>query len=430
MDSYYIYSLPGFTTKPTVTMSDQILPETVSNILSRCDVATIGRCKCISKQWRDIIESTHFMKLHLDYATNTSSAAVFFKELFDEALFQASMKHLDSRYVPITSQVMPFVLIGSCNGLLLLHKKQTQDFCIVNPATDKHAYLPHLLPTCNDDAAIGYGFGYDSVNDDYKVIRIAQESGPGKTGFFRTEITVTCVKKRAIELDEMPYFMKPLANGLFLAGALHWLMCRYDHKNMLLIVGYDLATNETRELPLPDLKGELKDFKFEDCVVGLGILRTWLSISTNYGNGMTVGFWAMKEYGVEESWSKLFSFSLAHMSCALVRPLGLSNSDNLVVLELDRTRLILYDRMAKDVTGLEHKAFGEAMVCFRSIAPLPSAENGQTDENNQSSQDQNRSTRKKRDDFLWKGFKLISWSWMVNRVSTCVMKFFWWNRRN
>ncbi|XP_050227025.1 F-box protein CPR1-like [Mercurialis annua] len=400
-------------------MSDQILPEIVSNILSRCDVATIGRCRCISKQWYAVIESTHFMKLQVDYATNTISAAVFFKDLFDETLFQAPMRNLDMRSVPIISQVKPFSLVGSCNGLLLLHKNQTPDFCILNSLTKKHVYLPHLLPSSlvgtdrNNDAcvnALGYGFGYDSVNDDYKVVRIVQELDPAKTGFLRTEMTVTSVKNRVIKLHEMPYFMEPLANGLFVAGVLHWLMGKYNHEKMHLIVGYDLATNEIRELPLPDLKGERKDLKFEGsttigCRVGLGLLRTWLSISTNYGNGMSVGFWAMKEYGIKESWTKLFSFSLAHMSCDLVRPLGLSENDNLVFLELDRKRLILYDRKAKDVTSLMHKAQGEAMVCFRSIAPLPSAKNGQTDEKHQSSQDQ-KSKRKKRDNFLSKGFKL------------------------
>ncbi|XP_055961503.1 uncharacterized protein LOC130015422 [Mercurialis annua] len=180
-------------------MSDQILPEIVSNILSRCDVATIGRCKCISKQWRGIIESTHFMKLQLDYATNTNSAAAvfFFKELFDETLFQTPMSNLDMRSVPTISQVRPFSLIGSCNGLLLI-----------------------------------YGLGYDSLNDDYKVVRIAHKCVPGRT-----------------------------ANGLFVGGVLHWLMAKYNHGKMLLILGYDVGTDEIRELPLPDLKDELKEFK-------------------------------------------------------------------------------------------------------------------------------------------------------------------------
>ncbi|XP_055961357.1 F-box protein CPR1-like [Mercurialis annua] len=402
-------------------MSDQILPEIVSNILSRCDVATIGRCKCISKQWRGIIDSTHFMKLQLDYASNINSAAVFFKDLFDETLFQAPMRNLDMRSVQTISQVKPFSLVGSCNGLLLLHKNQTQDFCIMNPLTKKHVYLPYLLPSSflgtgrNNDAcgnALGYGFGYDCVNDDYKVVRFVQELDHAKTGFLRTEMTVTCVKKRATILDQIPYFMNPSANGFFAGGTLHWLMAKYNHDNVHLIVGYDLATNKIRELPLPDLKGERKDLKFEGsttigCRVGLGLLRTWLSISTNYGNGMTVGLWAMKEYGVEESWTKLFSFSLARMSCGLVRPLGLSENDNIVLLELDWKRLVWYDRKAKDVTNLVHKALGGAMVCFRTIAPLPSAENGPTDEKNQFSQDQNRPTRKKkRDEFLSKGFKL------------------------
>ncbi|XP_050228788.1 F-box protein CPR1-like [Mercurialis annua] len=394
-------------------MSDQIPLEIVSKIISRCEAAALGRCRCVSKQWRALIGSPHFIKQHLEYATRANFSSVFFKQ--QSSLVQASMDSTATFSVPITDEVKPFFIVGTCSGLLLLRKNQTHDFCILNPTTNQHVYLKKLLPSDFLSQAtavfLGFGFGYDSGKDDYKVIRIAQEFNPATMGYLRTEMVISSVKKKALKFVKMPYFIQTTL-GFFSDGALHWLMGKYNHENLRLIVGYDLATGEFRELPLPDFRKDAEDFKCKgnvtvDCSMGVGQLGKWISLCANYGESMGVSIWAMKEYGVKESWTKLFSISLAKLPSAIIKPLGLMENGNLVLLELNNAPLVWYDRKEKKVRTLMQNKSGEAMICLTTIAPVPSTKNGKKGDKNSSSGNPKKTARKKnRDDFLSKGFKI------------------------
>lgn len=63
-------------------------------------------------------------------------------------------------------------LIGSSHGLIAL--TDYEEIIFLNPTTRKYRLLPHSLFRCPKDFVFvprGVGFGYDSIEKDYKVVR-------------------------------------------------------------------------------------------------------------------------------------------------------------------------------------------------------------------------------------------------------------------
>ncbi|KAK2663945.1 hypothetical protein Ddye_002519 [Dipteronia dyeriana] len=89
--------------------------------------------------------------------------------------------------------------------------------------------------------------------------------------------------------------------AVFASGVLH---CVFPRRAELgtgdSLVGFDLGTEEFRVVPELDY-GDLE----QDFVLDVGTLEGCLSAICNYARGV-VDFWVMKEYGVKESWTKLF----------------------------------------------------------------------------------------------------------------------------
>jgi hypothetical protein len=94
------------------------------------------------------------------------------------------------------------------------------------------------------------------------------------------------------------------------------------------IVGFDLGLDEFREVPQPDYGGNIV------IDIDLGVLGSFLCVFAKVRD-WSADVWIMKEYGVKESWSKVFSISRNVLSYDSVRPLGYSRRGREVLLELD-----------------------------------------------------------------------------------------------
>ncbi|KAF2312444.1 hypothetical protein GH714_034694 [Hevea brasiliensis] len=218
----------------------------------------------------------------------------------------------------------------------------------------KHRWMPGFLPVNfqtqvhldDDDIWIhgtGYGFGYDRVSGDYKIVRILQMLGPDNVGYLESEMVICHVKTRVITSVKMPYLIRSVHKmGVFAGGALHWIMGRYDDlRSRNLIVGYDLGTDEFRELPQPEHVNET--FRMH-----IGLLGTCLCMLA-YHSEVGTYVWMMKEYGVRQSWTKLFSIPDNLLHYKSIRPLGFSKKGSEILLELNGKRLVWYDLEKKSV---------------------------------------------------------------------------------
>ncbi|XP_059658742.1 F-box protein CPR1-like [Cornus florida] len=288
-------------------MSD--LPvDVIADILSRLPVKPLLRFRWVSKPWCALIHSPHFHQLHLNRSVETNSNLSF---VFEDGLYSID---LDSLNVAVKldhllkSQVY---VLGSCNGLLCLSDFHNKIVFLLNFSTRKHhklAVAPIEFPhRPHIGPFILYGFGYDSDGDDYKVV---VRQGEAK-----------------------------------------------------LIVAFDLGIEEYRLVPQPD-------YLYEDIDMFVGSLGGCLCINCNYARDR-VDVWVMKEYGVKESWTKLFSVEQFNY----VRPLAYSRTGEVVLLDQGHAKFCLFDLKRKTLKNVGIPGFPTSIrgssICVGSLVPLP-----------------------------------------------------------
>ncbi|KAF4372638.1 hypothetical protein F8388_027311 [Cannabis sativa] len=273
-------------------MTTSLPSEIIADILIRLPVKDLLRYRCVSKPWCSLIDSPDFIKRHLNHSKETYSNAGLVLNWSD--IYWVDLDNLNSVVElnhPIDFEGGTEVL-GSCNGLLVLFNSY-DDVALWNPFTKRYRNLPNTeLEFAGKDFCICqyiiYGFGYDPIHDDYKLIRLVQYIG-----------------------DEDDSFDSENAYGVLVDNALHWVVSRKPESDVSNLIGaFDIVSEEYYVVPQPD---------FVDCDfhMTLNVLGSCLCLIANYTSDQSsyfwetkadrIDIWVMKEYGVKESWTKLYS---------------------------------------------------------------------------------------------------------------------------
>ncbi|XP_024634621.1 F-box/kelch-repeat protein At3g23880 [Medicago truncatula] len=296
--------------------------ELVAEILCRLPVKLLLQLRCLSKSFNTLISDPNFAKKHLRLSiTRRNLILTYFDDTYDmkstlifyrlHSIFHPLRSIFNSVTVKPTQLHYPFDplynnIVGSCNGILCLDKKDSNivkqsNVILWNPSIRKSKILPSFKIQ-GECGFVKYGFGYDHVNDVYKVVAVFSYYC-GNEGF-KTQ------------------------------GMVH-----------------TLGTNSWRmihgELPLPRYRRLLQPNYGGEYVhkVNLGVLRDCLCILACSPRVYSV--WLMKEYGNEESWIKLFRIpekkGLIYYS--YVKPLWISNNGQVLIdyASWRRTNLAVYD---------------------------------------------------------------------------------------
>lgn len=340
-------------------MLDRFPPEIQTDILSRLSVDDLLRFRCISKSWCAQIDDAGFIKTHLKKFFNTySSLYLLFADSHPNSLYFASFAslgnavELDNPLKGPSDAHHNIKMVGSCNGLIC-YGNAAGTIALLNPLTTKHHILPFLpldfhLEGKSTWGAWAFGFGYDPISDDYKVVRLGQYLCLFDQ-FFDTETMVCSLKANTWRrIPGMSYVLGfDQKMGVLVGDSLHWLVGR--HRIVLnpnLIVGFNLEVEEFREVRAPELIGE-------NLSINLGVVGDWLSLTANYER-MRLDVWVMKEYGEEESWSRLIVIKpneLAPLKC--MRTLAFSKKGDELLLRLVDGSLIWYNLKEKSVKRVE-----------------------------------------------------------------------------
>ncbi|KAJ8444624.1 hypothetical protein Cgig2_023687 [Carnegiea gigantea] len=255
----------------------------LDEILPRLPVKSLLRFKCVCKFFRTLIPSPEFIHRRLRHSLSSDVDRLL---ILTEKLGGVRSFHWDSPEFPAVS--LPFCgevlfLGGSCNGLVCIGTPSSS-LIIFNPSTGIYREVCYENSSLNDaDAFTNYGFGFDDISDDYKVVKVTNgiyyDFYPDDYYRFgvRREVEVYSLKSDSWSLVEKTSnidSMQQLGYGVLVDNhLLHW-------------------RNERTKL------------------VHLGVLDGCLCLLTE--NSASIGggnVWIMKEYGVKDSWVKFMRIS-------------------------------------------------------------------------------------------------------------------------
>ncbi|KAG5588547.1 hypothetical protein H5410_048981 [Solanum commersonii] len=178
--------------------------------------------------------------------------------------------------------------ISSINGLICVAIEE-KDLFLWNPSIRKLKKLPDY----ETSYVFSYGFEYDELHDDYKVVGIIRSvrdiyshSDVGKI-YSLNNNSWSCLDDFQTGIP----FMKP---GMFVNGKLHWAITtkRFRYNNYWDIIFVDLANEKLGEIEKP-MDGE-GNFVYMSCLSVLGNdLSTFSSQLISH-----LDLWVMKDTGL------------------------------------------------------------------------------------------------------------------------------------
>ncbi|XP_028057313.1 F-box protein CPR1-like [Camellia sinensis] len=142
--------------------------------------------RCVSKPWLSLICDPYFIKTDFNRNRNANNEKQHHDRLIlvsePRDFHSVDLKSLHSRddfealhmkFPPEQNPNHCMKIWGSCDGLLLMID-DVFNCSLVNPSTRQSRKLPKSPFSINSKYCLeSYGFGYDSSNDDYKVMRIS-----------------------------------------------------------------------------------------------------------------------------------------------------------------------------------------------------------------------------------------------------------------
>jgi F-box interacting protein len=179
-----------------------------------------------------------------------------------------------------------------------------------------------------------YGFGFDPVSDNYKVV-VVLPVFDDISGYYKSELKVHTLGTDSWKSVSVFSFDGDCIelSGEYVNGTINWLVSMDINKGQCSIASFDLGNECYQEVLLPDY--------FEvNAYTHLSVFRDCLCLI--YGEDV----WVMKEYGNKESWTKLFTISNMRDSLTPFYPYIKATyvfEDHQVMIESIRHKYILYN---------------------------------------------------------------------------------------
>jgi F-box interacting protein len=288
-------------------MPSPIFPEEmIVEILLRLPVRSLLQFRCVCKLWKTLISDPQFAKKHVLISTANPQLVSVFIGISKCNLVSYPLKPLLDN--PSAHRVEPadfemihttsMTIIGSCNGLLCF--SDFSKFTLWNPSIKlKSKPSPTIIAfdSFDNKRFLYRGFGYDQVNDRYKVLAVVQNC-------YNLDETKTLIytfgEKDWTTNQNFPCDPRcdpgRLGVGKFVSGNLNWIVNKNAFSKKV-IVSFDIEKETYGEMSLP------QDYRDKNTVLYVSSNRIYVSF--DHSNKTHWVVWMMKEYGVVESWTKL-----------------------------------------------------------------------------------------------------------------------------
>ncbi|EOY20387.1 F-box family protein [Theobroma cacao] len=298
-------------------VADNLPRDLIIEILSRLPVKSLLRFRCVHRTWLCLLKSSYFITKHVQNPNNKDHGFLFIKYTDVSGMSRYKLLTHDASEVSLDLKI-PFPswasVVGSCNGLVCLyidHPFPCTKILLYNPALRVHKIIPESTlsrPKSGRLHHVTFGLGYDSVNNDFKVVRVAS-SESHKEGKL-----VSSTQAEVHTLGMNSWKEVAISSGVnfevygpqaFFNGAIHWLGMVLKNKNITqVIVSFEVSTEVFKLFPLPDFVLRERWVTWTDVYKNLlCVVRT--------EDGAYCEIWVMEEYGVPESWTRLHAIQLS-----------------------------------------------------------------------------------------------------------------------
>ncbi|XP_050245788.1 F-box protein CPR1-like isoform X4 [Quercus robur] len=374
---------------PWESLPDEIL----TNIFVFLPIKSIIICTSVSKAWKSLIKNPTFISTHLHHSLNKNQNLLFISlRSENQKEFYALHNEDDADLTQHARFDYPFhapdphnkkcIVVGSCNGLLFLSNffraAPNNGFYLWNPCVGKLLKLPSPNVTYATHGAFrgSSGFGFDPKTKDYKVVSVVTLLENFDLGKTRPQVeiyTLSTGQWRMLRTDLAPicglYWTDPQT---FINGALHWVAFRVCDNNLHnFVLVFDLGDEVFHEILLPEFPRLMYD--------SVSVYRNSIALFERDNDFLHI--WAMKEYGVVSSWTKVLSLPSSSQGFLgsrddIRRALGFRRNGE-VILKLDGGRLISLDLETREIKDLRIIGYEKAIVDYyvESLVLLDKAAN-------------------------------------------------------
>ncbi|KAK2426918.1 F-box protein [Trifolium repens] len=339
----------------------------VAQILLQLPIKSLVICKCVCKMWKTLISEPHFAKLHFEKTpvnllirkkgyirvsrtlyllecepekfeigsdNRVKLQPIFKLPLCDARLLREKMmyklnrpvravrlaleknKNSDGGSQMLNINIRPyddkFGVVKSCNGLLCLCSPEGNPLVICNPATGEFIRLPKAINTPNRLRLlepVGFGFGFQPKTNEYKVIqmwkKVVRNAYPQVLKRMILEIyTLGTPSWRNVEVDPQVSNSR-LKYPTCLNGVIHWIRFEGQNRSMSILC-FCLESERLQSFPSPpDVFGNHHRISRNERI-SMGGSRGLLYIcdTSSFHDGT---MWVMNEYGIGESWTKVYN---------------------------------------------------------------------------------------------------------------------------
>ncbi|XP_058209007.1 F-box protein CPR1-like [Rhododendron vialii] len=359
-------------------MSDYIPTELLADILVRLPVESLIRFTSVCKSWHSLITSPSFVAKHLNHSTTNTKNLLLKASNFDEKKERYLLCRGDERFSDEFSELefplsTPFghnTILGSCNGLLcMVNADLSQCVTLWNPSIKKSVTLPMPSLPQSSRRRLVLGFGAHPKTHEYMVVFIVYEMAdvmPRKfpsnvllytqgTGSWRSIPSVGHPHCLACD-DWFPAFVN---------GSVHWIaldMRAFDDGIRSLIVLFNMGSQAFSVVMMP--AALVSESPLRLSIMSYGESLAVLCHGSSAGGSSSI--WVMKEYGVAESWAKLYTITLPGV---LDQIRGFRENGEVLVSTSDN-RLLCYDCETKTFANTGYTGSSDAFSAYTFMESL------------------------------------------------------------
>nr|XP_012567567.1 putative F-box protein At3g16210 [Cicer arietinum] len=364
-------------------VSNHIHDDVVLSILSKLPLKSLKRFTCVCKSWIHLFENPYFITMFCNnlisrYHSFYDDTCLLLKHTFpgedDCTMFLLSGERFDSKLKldwphPFQENSTNIEILGSgINGILCLYKVNHTPIVLWNPATEEFKAIPPnpVEDLCNFTTLVTlHGFGYDYIRDDYKVIRsvdfISTLTHSEHDTTMRPQplweiysVRMNCWMK--LNVDMPPRYVSNAGGDVYMNGACHWWGVT---NNEMHLVSFDLSNEFFLTTPLPAYAYD----SFEWVEKHLVVLNMSIAMISNYATTASFHISVLGEFGVKESWTKLFI--IGPLPC-LEHPIGVGKRGD-IFFNKDDNELVCFDLSNGKIEkiGIKGRLFCCQMVIYK-----------------------------------------------------------------